>query len=456
MPAPVTHPELGSGQEAPSVSGRIPGPESRTWLLRAAHVSAPMGPKRLPITLADGRRRPAPPSGVVFSKAYGCNVWDPDRNRFVDLAAGFGSLLLGHGHRAVRRALDVQGDRLLQAMGDLYPADAKIGLLQQLVELFPAKGAQGILGQSGADAVTAAFKTAQLHTGKSGVLAFDGAYHGLSYAPLAACGLRDSYRTPFSGQLGRHVTFLPYPDTEATPVLQRLEAALKTGVFGAVLVEPIAGRGGVRPLPAEALRSMRELTTRHGALLIVDEIWTGLGRAGFRTCCEALGVIPDLLCLGKGLGGGLPLSACLGSREVMASWSRDEEVVHTATFAGSPLSCATALALLDVLRREKLAERSRSVGAWFKQELQDALVGVPAEVRGSGLMLGIDLGALGAARGGTKDLATRLMFSLLQSGYITSTGGGDRDVLVLTPPLVIDKRLLEGCIPVLVRAIQEL
>ncbi|MEN9579926.1 MAG: 4-aminobutyrate aminotransferase [Pseudomonadota bacterium] len=444
----VAHPRNGTGDAPPEIRTRIPGPESQSWLLRFERVAAPMGPKRVELELPDGRCRVAPPGGVVFSRGYGSNVWDPDDNRFVDLAAGFGSMLLGHNHAYVRRAIELQSDRLLQAMGDLYPADAKIGLLQQLARLFPVEHAQVILGQSGADAVTAALKTAALYTGRPGVVAMSGAYHGLSYAPLSACGLRESYRAPFQTQLNPHVHFVPYPRGDA-PDLASLRQLLVSGTIGAVLLEPILGRGGVHAISKPALQEIRELCSRHGCLLIADEIWTGLGRCGSWLHSTQLEIIPDLVCLGKGLGGGLPISACVGRADVMASWSRAEEVVHTSTFAGAPLACATALACLDVLRRHGLIERSAQLGAHWKTALEGSLKDLPVEVRGRGLMLAVDLGPKPGAAG-------KLMAKLLSAGYITSTGGGAREVLVLTPPLTIASELLTGFVPVLRRALEEL
>jgi 4-aminobutyrate aminotransferase / (S)-3-amino-2-methylpropionate transaminase / 5-aminovalerate transaminase len=150
---------------------------------------------------------PRAPAGIVYATARGSNVCDVDGNRYVDLAGGFGALLLGHGHPAVQRVLALQSERLLHALGDLHPSDAKIALLERLTRLYPEPAAKGILAQSGSDAVSAALKTAKLATGKPGVLAFSGAYHGLGYGPLAACGLRESYRSPFTEELSRHVRF---------------------------------------------------------------------------------------------------------------------------------------------------------------------------------------------------------------------------------------------------------
>jgi 4-aminobutyrate aminotransferase/(S)-3-amino-2-methylpropionate transaminase len=271
------------------------------------------------------------------------------------------------------------------------------------------------------------------------VLAFRGAYHGLSYGPLAACGLRDSYRTPFAEQLNARVSFVAYPadDAAAAQALDEARSLLAGGDIGAVLVEPILGRGGVVVPPAGFLVSLAQLAREKGALLILDEIWTGLGRAGSMLRSVADGVVPDVVCLGKGLGGGLPVSACVGTEAVMLAWRREPEVVHTSTFAGAPLACAAAIATLDVLSRERLVARSAEVGGRFRDALRAALEGVRgiAGVRGEGLMIGIDLGPRPGA-------ASQAMLRLLERGYLVSTGGGGREVVVLTPPLNIAESLL--------------
>ncbi len=161
-----------------------------------------------------------------------------------------------------------------------------------------------------------------------------------------------------------------------------------------MLVEPVLGRGGVMAPPIGFLSELQRLARENGALLIADEIWTGLGRAGTWLSSVAEGVVADIICLGKGLGGGLPISAAIGKAEVMQSWRREAEVVHTATFAGAPLACSAAIATLDVLGKEKLPERAAALGARYLQELRSALSGSAEvrDVRGRGFMLGIDLG----------------------------------------------------------------
>jgi 4-aminobutyrate aminotransferase/(S)-3-amino-2-methylpropionate transaminase len=191
------------------------------------------------------------------------------------------------------------------------------------------------------------------------------------------------------------------------------------------------------------LPELAELARKLGALVIADEIWTGLGRSGKMLFSLQPGFVPDLLCLGKGLGGGLPISAVVGRGAVLEAWQRDAEVVHTSTFAGSALACATALATLDVISRAQLAERAASLGGRFLAALRARLARFPKlSVRGAGLMLAIDLGP-GPGR------ASLLASRLLERGYITSTGGGRREVLVLTPPLTLSESLIAGFIDAL-------
>jgi 4-aminobutyrate aminotransferase / (S)-3-amino-2-methylpropionate transaminase / 5-aminovalerate transaminase len=437
-PPPAADP----GLDLPHLQCRPPGPQSRSWLTRTSRTQAPMGPAPARNELPRQRVEADVPAGViVYATGIGSNVVDVDGNRYVDLAAGFGALLLGHGHPAIQRIVALQLDRLGLALGDVYPADAKIALVERLSRLYPEPGARVILGQSGSDAVSAALKTAVLATGRSGVLAFRGAYHGLGYGPLAACGLRDSYRAPFAAQLNPHVVFLDYPSSapELEATLEEARRVLARGGTGAVLVEPILGRGGCIVPPPTFLPELGRLAREHGAVLIADEIWTGLGRSGALLCSVADDFVPDLICLGKGLGGGLPVSACIGREALMLAWRQEAEVVHTSTFAGAPLGCATAIALLDVIAREHLVERSARVGRRFLEDLEALLSGMPAvrEVRGAGLMIGIDLGD-------RPGLAVRAQRRMLERGFIASTGGGGREVLVLTPSLTIGEAQLEA------------
>jgi 4-aminobutyrate aminotransferase-like enzyme len=428
-----------AGQLVPLIGVRPPGPLSLGVAARLEAAESPAFGARRKARAEVAGAEMAP---IVYASGEGSNVVDVDGNRYVDLAAWFGALLLGHAPPKVARALDAQGDRLWMALGDLYPSDVKAALVERVAALYPQKGSRALLGQSGSDAVAAALKTAKLATGKPGVIAFEGAYHGLGYGPLAVCGLKKSWREAFADQLNPHVGFVPYPQSAAhgADVLGRVEKELDRGNVGAVLVEPILGRGGAIVPPDGFLRELVALAHRFDAICIADEIWTGLGRSGDMLASVAAGAMPDIICLGKGLGGGLPISACVGSDDVMQAWRREpnQEVVHTATFHGAPLACATALATIEVLAADHLAERARKVGDAWQKALSGALAVVPGvrAVRGAGFMIGVDLGSA--------SVALAVMRSLLEAGYIVTLGGLAGEVLMLTPALTIAEPLLEG------------
>lgn len=394
-------------------------------------------------------RSGAPEDPIVWSRARGANVVDTDGNIYVDLSAGFGAASVGHAHPRVVQAIQHQSEQLMHALGDLHPADVKIALLSRLTNLYP-EPARVMLGLSGSDAVEAALKTALLSTGRPGVLAFEGAYHGLSHGPLAACGFSPAFREPFSAQLNPHVVFSPYPEhTQALPdTLRAVAAALRGGSIGAVLVEPILGRGGVCVPPEMFLPELHALCRAHGALLIVDEIMTGIGRTGALLAHQHTGVRPDLVCIGKGLGGGMPVSACIGRDEVMAAWGDSTgAALHTGTFFGHPVSCAAALATLDVLHDEQLCERASNSGALLLEQLTPLTrhAGVRA-VRGRGLLIGVELEAPGHA--------LRCMRALLARGYITVPAAADARVISLTPPLCITSEQLLGFVAALRESLQ--
>jgi len=398
---------------------------------------------------------------VFWSRARGAHVEDADGNRYVDLTAGFGVASLGHRHPAVEEAVRRQAGELVHGMGDVHPPEAKVRLLEALAEAVPVDDPRITLGTSGSEAVEIALKTARLFTGKPGVLAFTGAYHGLSYGALAVTD-GERFRGPFESQLNPHVRRAPFPHPfrpptslgVSDPVRLRdaalgearriLEGEEGEGV-GAVLVEPLQGRGGEVVPPDGFLAGLAELCRRTGRLLVLDEIYTGFGRAGAPFACEREGVTPDLLCLGKSFAGGMPLSACVGRREVMEAWPASRgEALHTSTFLGHPVACAAGTAALALFREEGLAERARELGAEWRSSLSEALSDLPlvGEVRGEGLMVGIDLVRDGDPRRPAGEAAGRALGAALRRGWVVLAGGPEGNVLSLSPPLTVPRELL--------------
>ena len=378
---------------------------------------------------------PTPP--IFWERAVGANVWDVDDNRYVDLTSGFGVANAGHAHPAVVEALGRQSGRLLHAMGDVHPAEAKVALLEELVRRYPGGvAARAILGSSGSDAVEAALKTVLLATGRPGVIAFEGAYHGLSIGALDTTW-RPIFRDPFRARLAGTTAFARFGDLD--DVMRA--AAECAGPVGAVIVEPVQGRGGERIPPPGFLTGLRALCDREGWLLIADEVYTGFGRTGRWFACEHEAVVPDLLCLAKGLSSGMPISACAGRAEVMDAWPpSDGEALHTQTFLGHPPSCAAALASLRTIEEERLVERSAEVGAAALAQLERRFVGRTGvrAVRGLGLLLAIELDG--------PERAEALCERALARGVITLLSGDLGDVLALTPPLSIDRAQLAAAI----------
>jgi len=376
------------GEQLPRVATPIPGPRSRRLGERLARVESRN------ITLIDER------GPIFWERAAGANVVDVDGNVYVDLTAGFGVAAAGHANPVVAAAVAEQSARLTHAMGDVHPAEVKVALLERLAELAPGELGVSILGANGGDAVEAALKTAVMYTGRPGVVAFEGAYHGLGYGALGVTGL-ERFKAPFARQLYGGVRFAPFPAESEPGAAERaldtvrrriLESPAGADPVGAVIVEPIQGRAGIRVPPAGFLRALRNLCAELGVLLIMDEVYTGLGRTGRWFACEHDDVVPDLLVVGKSLGGGLPLSAVVGPREVMEGWPRSTgEAIHTSTFLGNPVACAAALEQLRAIEEGGLIERAARLGDHVAARLDGWAGSRPwaAGHRGRGLMLSL-------------------------------------------------------------------
>ena len=384
------------------------------------------------------------PVPIFWQRAQGANVWDVDGNRFVDLSAAFAVANVGHAHPAVVAAIAGQAQALLHGMGDVHPPAIKVELLEALVARYPGGvDARGVLGSSGSDAVETAIKTAQLASGRPGILAFEGAYHGLAFGALDTTS-RAEFRDPFASRLPSRTTFAPYGDLAAT---QRTFEASGFPI-GAVLVEPIQGRGGERIPPQGFLAELAAWCRDVGVLLIADEIYTGFGRTGRWFACAHEGVVPDLVCMGKGMASGMPISACLGRREVMDAWPLSTgEALHTQTFIGHPAGCAAALESIEVLAAQGLVEQAARVGsdalAHLEMRCKDQRTVV--EVRGKGLMIGIEVKAeVGAAR---------ICQRALARGVIALPAGDRGEVISITPPLGIDATALRRALDVLIECL---
>lgn len=416
----------------PEIATPVPGPRSRELAKRLARVES----RNVTCLVPD-----AP---IFWERAFAANVWDVDGNRFVDLSGAFGVANVGHAHPEVVAAIAAQAARLPHGMGDVHPSAVKVELLEALTSRFPGgEPARAVLGSSGSDAVETALKTAVMATGREGVVAFEGGYHGLALGALDATHRRD-FREPFAARLPRATVFARFGDVASVAC----EAENASHPVGAVLVEPVQGRGGERVPDEGFLRELRALCDREGWLLVADEVYTGFGRTGHWFACEAEDVVPDLLCVGKGLSSSMPIAACLGRAAVMDAWPASTgEALHTQTFLGHPASCAAALASLRVLEEEGLVAHAARVGAAALARLQrDARpLAAVKDVRGRGLMIGIECHDAATSLGACREA--------LERGVILLPSGPAGAVLSVTPPLCVEEERLDAALSVLIEAL---
>ncbi len=443
-----------------SVGESPPGPRSRELAARLRAVES-----RNVTHLGD--RFP-----VFWREARGVDVVDADGNVYLDFTGAFGVALAGHGHPAITKAITAQAARLVHGMGDVHPTEVRVRLLERLVALGPWEGGKAVLASSGSEAVEIGLKTGILASGRPGILAFQGGYHGLTLGSLAATHRRD-FREPFEPRLFEDVEFAPFPREGRREELERslaaVERILESGVgegggdgggggvpVGTVIVEPIQGRAGIRIPPPGFLGGLVERARRFGAVVIFDEIFTGMGRTGRTFAFEHEGVEPDILILGKALGGGMPLSACLGSPEVMAAWPESRgEALHTSTFLGHPLSCAAGLAFLDLLEGDRLADSSARLGELALSGLRDGLAGVDEvyEVRGRGLAIGVEFrdSRTGEPIPGAGVLVAE---EALAQGVLVLPAGPEGEVMELAPPAIMSEAMMRDGLDRLVAAIE--
>ncbi|HUA67680.1 MAG TPA: aspartate aminotransferase family protein [Candidatus Saccharimonadales bacterium] len=433
---------------------------------------------------------------IVWTRAKDVQVWGADGKKYLDLTAAFGVAAAGHANPRVVKAGQRQLARLPHAMGDVHPHPRKAELARELSRITferwtseskvqssksktemqsglklktqnsNLKTGKAIFSNSGFEAVESALKTAALATGRRGIIAFEGAYHGLGYGALNVTH-RDFFRGPFRPQLHEFGHFVPFPKCEGCDCLEveslgiriccqlaelerKIVTFFKKRKIGAILIEPIQARAGINLPPFGFLPMLRKLCDEHGALLILDEIYTGFGRTGKWFACEHSGVVPDLICLGKALTGGFPLSACVGRADIMdAAWPESRgEAIHTSTFLGNPVGCAMAMAQIEEIWRLDLCQRSKELGRFLLDELsqiQNSKFKVQA--RGLGLMAGVELRV---PNGKPATAATmNVIKKMLHRGFILLPEGEHANVISFTPPLTITKAQLQRTVKAL-------
>jgi acetylornithine/N-succinyldiaminopimelate aminotransferase len=360
-------------------------------------------------------------------------VWDDGGTAYLDFAGALGANPLGHGHPRWKKAVHDQVE-MLDMTSNLYATAPQATLAQRLAELLPIPDARSFFCNSGAEANEAALKLVRKHgleRRMPAIVALDGSFHGRTVGALAA-----------TGQPGKRAAFEPLVDwfrfvpPNDLPVL---EAAVATGDVAAVLLEPVMGEGGVHPLTPEYLRGVRAACDAAGALLVADEVQSGLGRCGDWLAISHAGVVPDVVTLAKGLGGGLPIGACVARADI-ALGPGD----HASTFGGGPIPCAAALSVLATIEDGQLLERAQELGGRLRNEITRlAPPRLVAEVRGRGLLVGVQL---------TRPVAHEVVLALIAEGVLATEAGPD--VVRMSPALVVAPEEIDVAVKAFAAALQ--
>lgn len=351
---------------------------------------------------------------VALVRGDGCTVWDRDGHEYLDLIAGIAVSSLGHAHPALVSAVSSQVAQIAHT-SNLVANEPSVVLAEKLLAILGHEG-RVFFTNSGTEANEAAYKLIRRHAGahRSYVVASEKSFHGRTMGSLALTG-KASIREPF-GPFGADVRFVPYGDVDA------LKNAL-TGETAALFLEPMLGEGGVIPAPTGYLRAARDLCDSTGAALVLDEIQSGIGRTGRWFLHQDEGVVPDVVTLAKGLGGGLPIGACIGLGAYGSAFGKGD---HGSTFGGNPVSCAAAIAVLDTIERDDLLGNVAKVGAHFTDKLRAIQHPALGGVRGRGLWLGLELSGVSSAAVETASRAAGFLVNAVQP-----------DVIRIAPPLIL-------------------
>jgi acetylornithine/LysW-gamma-L-lysine aminotransferase len=353
---------------------------------------------------------------VTIEKGEGAHVWDVDGKEYIDCMGGYGVALVGHKNKRVNDAIKEQIDKIITVHSSLYNKTRE-EFLTTLIGLAPKGLTQVHLNNSGAEAIEAAMKFARKFTGKKGMVAMKGSYHGKSFGALSLT-FNPKYRKAFA-PLVEKVSFASYGDMESLRSVIDDDTAF-------VILEPIQGESGIIVAPEGFLQEVRKLCDEKGIVLIFDEIQAGLGRTGRLWACDHWNTAPDILCLAKGIAGGVPMGATLVRPDILASISKGE---HSSTFGGNPISCAAGTAALKAITEDGLIENSDKMGKLFREGLEKlkekhTLI---REIRGKGLMIGIEM----------KFEVKDILMGLIKKGVLMLYSG--RNILRILPPLVISE-----------------
>jgi len=434
---------------SPHIRMPLPGPKARALIERDRHVSTPSYPRDYPFVMARGR---------------GAEVWDVDGNRFLDFASGIAVCSTGHSHPRVVQAIRDATDDFLHISSD-YWHERLTRLCERIDELSPVgEPAQVFACQSGTESVEGALKLARYVTGRPRFIGFLGGFHGRSMGSLAFTASKYTQQAGFFPTMPG-VTHVPYPNTfrplfagadQGRAVLDYIENVLfQTNLppheVAAILIEPIQGEGGYLVPPDGFLQGLRELCDRHGILLIFDEVQCGIGRTGRMFASQHWGVSPDIMTLAKGLGSGLPIGLTVARRRHMEKWKRG---AHGNTYGGNPVSCAAALATLDLVEKE-YAANAAEVGQYFMERLRElqARFGCIGDLRGKGLMIGMELVVDRVSCKPARELVDRVLTRAFHNGLLLLSCGAS--TVRFIPPLMINRGHVDEAMVLLESALTE-
>src|SRR3989339_1601527 len=358
----------------------------------------------------------------------GCYLYGTDGKEYLDFAAGIATCSTGHCHPKVVKAAIDQTKKLIHTSIGIALYEPYIALGKEIRSISPIPESQIFACQSGAEAVEASLKLAKYATKKTGIIAFQGGFHGRTLGALSVTTSKMKYREGYEPLL---------PEVYIAPFdLLLVEGLLKENDWkiGGVIIEPVLGEGGYVVPPSGFLKGVRALCDKYNTLLIVDEVQTGMGHTGKWLACEHEGIVPDILVLAKGLASGLPLGACVASQELMAKWSPG---AHGSTFGGNPVCCAAAIATIETIKKEKLLANTAKLGRYLMNELSKLKASFPLvkELRGLGLLIGVDLGNSAAAR--------KVIDLCLAHGLLLISTGKDGSVVRFIPPLNVSKKEID-------------
>ena len=438
-----------TGTSPSHISMKLPGPKAQALIARDRQVTTPSYPRDYPFAIAKGR---------------GVEVWDVDGNRFLDFMSGIGVASTGHAHPQVVQAIKDAADDFLHISSD-YWHERMTRLAERLNALNPVgEPAQVLLCQSGTESVEGALKLARYVTNRPRFIGFLGGFHGRSMGSLAFTSSKYTQQAGFFPTMPG-VTHVPYPNPyrpllvgadQGKAVIDFIENVLfqnnlPPSEVAAVIVEPIQGEGGYIVPPDGFLAGLRALCDRHGMLLIFDEVQSGIGRTGKMFASQHWGVTPDIMALAKGLGSGLPIGAVVARRRYMEKWKPG---AHGNTFGGNPLCCAAALATLDLVERE-YAANSANVGEYFIGRLRELKQRYPTigDVRGKGLMIGVELVTDPATKAPARALCDALLTRAYHQGLLLLACG--QSTVRFIPPLMVGRAHVDEAIGMFEAALKD-